>query len=62
MADKVANGMSLSCARRALYQNASMFLELLSNSNLLGICGFAQQHFAIRWSGTAREWLSVFCV
>src|SRR5258708_29472448 len=53
MADKIADGVSFSSARRALHQNPSMLLELLGNTDLLGIGGLAQQHFAIRWSATA---------
>src|SRR5258708_12604838 len=59
MADKIADGVSFSCARRALHQNPSVFLELLGNTDLLGIGGLAQQHFAIRGSGTARGWMRV---
>jgi len=39
MADKIADGMRFSSARRALHQNASMLLELLRYSNLFGIGG-----------------------
>jgi hypothetical protein len=60
MADKIADGVSFSSPRRALYQNASIFLELLGDSNLLGIGGFAQQNFAIGLLGTARGRVSVW--
>jgi hypothetical protein len=42
MADKIADGVSFSSPWGALYQNASIFLKLLGNSDLLGIGGFAQ--------------------
>src|SRR6516225_8829128 len=58
VAYKIANGVSFSGAGWALHQNTAMFLELLSNSNLLGIRGLAQEHFLIRLSRTTREWIS----
>jgi hypothetical protein len=59
VAHKIANGVSFAGARRALYQNASMFLELLSNSNLLGIRGLAQKHFAIGLGPATRGWIHI---
>src|SRR5260370_28051569 len=56
MADKIADGVSFSRARRALHQNPSMFLELLGNSDLLGIGGVSQQHLALPFYGTSRGW------
>src|SRR6185437_10988633 len=55
MADEIADGVSFSGPRRALYQNASIFLELLGNSDLLGIGGFAEQKFAIGLRGDVRR-------
>src|SRR5712692_5204195 len=46
-------------ARPPWHQNPSVFLELLGNSDLLGIGGFAQQHFAIPLNGTARGWIRI---
>ena len=42
MADQISYGMRLPRAGRALHQNASMFLKLLGNSDLLWIRRFAQ--------------------
>ncbi len=62
VAHKIADGVSFAGAGRALYQNTSVFLELLSNSNLLGIRRLAQKHFAIRLGPTTRGWIYISCV
>ncbi len=54
MADEIADGVSFPSARRALHQNSSVFLKLLGNSDLFGVSGFAEEHFAARLSGTDR--------
>src|ERR1700730_5970595 len=59
MADKIADRVGFSSARRTLHQDSSMFFKLLGYADLLGIGGFAQKHFAIRWSGTALRWIRI---
>src|SRR5258705_13340970 len=54
VANQVADGMRLSCPWRTLHQNASVFLKLLGNANLLGIRRLAQQDFPICFHGIGR--------
>src|SRR6266850_7127709 len=51
--------MSFPGTWRALHQNATVLFELLRDSDLLRISRFAQQHFAVRGSGTACGWMRV---
>src|SRR6266481_4365644 len=62
MADKIAYGVSFSGAWRALHQNSSVFFKLLGDSDLLGIGGFAQQHFSILMSRTDRRRIRISSV
>ena len=55
--DKISDGVRFSRARRALHQDASMLLKLLGNSDLLRICGFAQQHLALCVGKILRQWI-----
>src|SRR5713226_6057522 len=59
MSDKIPDGVCLSCAWRALHQNASVLLKLLCNSDLLRLRGFAQQHFTLCLNGTVRRWIRI---
>src|SRR6516165_5547974 len=60
MANQVSNGVRFSSPRGALHQNASVFLELLADSDLLRVGRFAKQHLAIRWCGPDPRRIRVF--
>src|SRR5690349_5851650 len=54
MTNQVANSVRLAGSRRALHEDASMFLKLLSNTDLFRVGGLAEQHFSFRFKGSIR--------
>src|SRR5260221_1544072 len=58
MTNQVANGVRLASPRRALHQDASVFLKLLRNAYLFGVSGFAEQHFSFSLKGGIRGLLN----
>ncbi len=55
MADQISDGVRFSRARRALNQDAAVFLELPGNANLLGVSGLAEKNCGVGFAVAIRR-------